>query len=1194
MIRHNFCLALERGGLGQQFRCSRRVDQSSGRGFVPVKTSVVLYALLLACVPVCVGQSFNASISGTVTDPSGATVPNTELTLTSIDTGAIAKTNSDADGLYAFRNLQRGAYEIKATAAGFRTFVQRGLSISINDSVRVDIKLEVGTETQIMEVSADASPINFENGELKGTVTPETIQDLPLIVGGAVRSAVTFIMLQPGVNTGASGNAFNARTNGGLQSGDEAVLDGVSAQEGAMSQSGYVALGTDMPVSPESVGEISILSSNYEPQYGSSLSGNIVVSTKSGTNQMHGSAYWFHRNTALNARPFGANSRPKDLEHDFGWSLGGPAKLAGLWTSHNKTFFFVNFEGYRFKGGVNKPILSVPTDKMKQGDFSEWPNPIYDPASTRVVNGQLVRTQFPNNVIPHDRIANSLANEWLKFVPSPNRPGVLNNYEVPLPVTTIAFANSNGWDVRVDEYIGDRDHFAGNYHYRGTHPFGETKLPRVIDTADFRDPNYSNISRLNWDHTFTPTLLNNFNFGYLDLRSNQVNLSDALKDQIPTIKGVGGTNHEPAIRFLEDYDGYGGNAGGAGFRPSYIANDLVTWIHGTHTLKFGGEFRGLGENNTGDSNNSGTFNFTRLNTGILGVNSGNAIASFLLEAVGNANSTFYTLTSNYPRQRTYVLHAGDTWKINPKISLNYGVRWDVATPTLEKRDNMSFFDFGPNPGAGGRPGRLAFAGDKWGPASAGDRFPESTYYKAFQPRIGIAYSPDTKTVVRGGYGIYYTQAFYPGWGGGIAQDGFNANVSFSSTDGGLTPAFILSQGFPQNFQHPPFIDPSYRNGQNLNYRPPDGNRRPYSQQWNLTIERQIPGNFLITTAYVANKGTRLPSRIIPINALDPQLLSTYGSQLYDQFQPGQTVLDGVPIPYAGWREQMTGCAPTLAQALLPYPQFCSGLYGANESVGSSTYHSFQLKAEKKFSNGMWMLASYTFSKLLTTSENTQSDVATWSGLSGVISPFERQRNKGLSQDDVPHILSWALTYELPIGRGKRFLNVGGLADRVVGGWQINSILRITSGTPFFFRSKSCTVPEQFRVQCIPGVLPGANPWAQDKSSFDPNKPLFAASAFEPPDNFNLYYGSGSRITNLRGFGYHNEDFSLVKNTRFTERVGLQIRAEAFNVFNWHTFTNGANFGGSAFTTDVSSPSFGLWNGNVSSPRNLQIGAKVIF
>jgi hypothetical protein len=178
------------------------------------------------------------------------------------------------------------------------------------------------------------------------------------------------------------------------------------------------------------------------------------------------------------------------------------------------------------------------------------------------------------------------------------------------------------------------------------------------------------------------------------------------------------------------------------------------------------EYRGLGENNTGDSNNSGTFNFSRLNTGLQGVTSGNAIASFLLEDVDNANVTFYTLLSNYPRQHTWIFHGGDTWKITPKLSLNYGLRWDVATPTAEKRNNMSFFDFGPNPGADIRPGRLAFAGSNWGSASFGKQYPESVYYKAFQPRVGFAYSPDTKTVVRGGYGIFYTQAFYPGWGGG--------------------------------------------------------------------------------------------------------------------------------------------------------------------------------------------------------------------------------------------------------------------------------------------------------------------------------------------------------------------------------------------------------------------------------------------
>ena len=1158
----------------------------------------IVSMMLLAFLPVSgLAQSFNATISGSVSDPSGASVPDVELTLTAVATGAFAKTTSNSDGLFSFHNLQRGAYELKATAKGFREFVQRGIAISINDSVRLDIKLELGAETQTIEVMADASPLNFDNGELKGTLTPESIQALPLLVSGAVRSSAAFVILQPGVNTGGSANPFNARVNGGLQSGDEAVLDGITMQQGLLNQSGMVSLYTDFPVSPESVGEVSILTSNYEAQYGSTTSSVITATTKSGTSEFHGGGYWYHRNTVLNARPYGTNSRPKDLENDFGGYIGGPIKIPKLYTARNKAYFFVNFEGYRFVGGVRKPILSLPTMNMRNGDFSEWPFPIYDPATTRPDG---TRDQFMGcdgktpNVICSNRIANSLAKNWLQYVPEPNRPGLLNNYEVPVPITDIAFANSDAWDIRVDEHFRDNDNVSVVVRYRGTHPFSQSQLPPQISTDNFRSPNYSFVNRLNWDHTFSPTKLNHLAVGYLDLNTREVNISDAYLDAVPQIAGVAANDHQPRMNF-EQYTPYSGNAGGGGFRPTAVINDLFTWVRGKHTFKFGGEYRWVTLNSYSTAESSGTFNFNQLNTGVRNANSGNAIASFLLETVNSANSFFRTNSSWYPRANVWIAHFGDTWKVTPKLSLNYGIRWDRYQPSVEKFNQTSFFDFGPNPGAANRPGRLAFAGTDYGTASAGVRHPEETWHNGFAPRLGIAYQLTQKTVVRAGYGIFYTQAFYPGWGGGIAQDGFNKNQGFSSDDGGFTPKFILGQGFPQDFQRPPIIDSSYLNGQSgPNYRPIDANRLSYSQQWNLTVEHQFGNEFSISGAYVGNKGTRLASQTAPINALNPSLLSM-GSQLYDQFQPGQTQLDGVAIPYPGWVEQMSGCGATVAQALLPYPQYCGALLGLNENAGNSTYHSFQAKVEKRFSGGLWLLTSYTLSKLITDAENTQSSFM-WSGAVGVISPYERQRNKGLSVGDSPQVLSVALTYELPVGQGKRFLSQGGVVNKILGGWQISSVFRASSGIPFFFRSAQCNVPAQFRVGCIPAIKPGANPFAQDKGNFDPSKPLFDVNAFESADSFNFYYGSGPRVTDLRGFPFYNQDFSLIKSTRIRETVTVQIRGEFFNVWNWHNFNNvGTNTAGvGAFTTDVSSPNFGLWNGNASSPRNIQVGLKIYF
>jgi hypothetical protein len=707
------------------------------------------------------------------------------------------------------------------------------------------------------------------------------------------------------------------------------------------------------------------------------------------------------------------------------------------------------------------------------------------------------------------------------------------------------------------------------------------------------------LDRFNWDHTINPRLLNHFAFGYNDIWVLLHCTDMPYAGQLPQIAGVASHEFPPVLGF-DDFHGLGCSDRAKNARPAYIANDQLTWVRGKHTLKFGGEYRALEVNNAEPNNQSGTFNFTRLNTGLLGTTSGNAIASFLLEQVDNASANFQPVADSYAREKYVSAHFGDTWKVTPKLSLDYGLRWDVSTPSSEKYDRMSFFDpLGANPGAGNLLGRLAFAGTKWGAASFGRRTPEKIWHRAFAPRLGVAYSFDSKTVVRAGYGIFYQQVYYPHWNGGIpgsALEGFNASPAFSSTLGGIQAAFLLSQGFPQNFTPPPTIDSSAANGQsNINYRPFDANRLAYAQQWNLTVEHQFTSNFYITAAYVGNKGTRLISDQVPLNALDPKLLSRT-QQLFDQFQPGQTTLDGVSVPYANWVAQMTACQPYVAQALLPYPQYCSGLTGQNENAGSSIFHSFQFKAEKRYSQGIWILASYTFAKLLTSSDDVQTESQVWGGAQGaVISPFERQRNKALSTGDVPNTLSMALVYQLPIGREKRFLNRGGVIDKVLGGWQASSIFRISSGTPMWFRSGTCNVPSQFQVSCIPGILPGANPFAQSKGKFDPSLPLLNAAAFESPNSFNFYLGQGPRVSNIRGFGFHNQDFGLIKDTRINEKVSVQFRAEFFNVWNWHNFVCQIFCTGVlAFDTDVSSPAFGTWNGSVSTPRNIQLGAKFVF
>jgi hypothetical protein len=881
------------------------------------------------------------------------------------------------------------------------------------------------------------------------------------------------------------------------------------------------------------------------------------------------------------------------------------------------------------RGGLTTPLLSIPSLKERQGDFSDWVDaagnliPVYDPATTRVNpafnagmdvgpnNLPYLRDQFmgcdgktPNVICATDpRLQNSLAKAWLNLLPTPNFAGPLDNTFGRTPTGNAGatvMARRDGIDWRVDWYRGDKDHVTATFHHNYQGFQKASRLPAELATEDYvGGEGWWYADRLSWDHTFTPAILNNLNYGHTDAGGPSDCLDTPYASKFPQIPGVANHLFPPQLTF-DDFEPMGCNVSNYTSRPDNDFNDLLTWVKGKHTLKFGGEARLLRLDLRNTSNGSGSFDFSRLNTGLLGLESGNAVASFLLDQVNGASTSFYTVGKYYARGPTFNFHVGDTWKATPSLSIDYGVRWDLAYPTHDLFNHLAFLDpVGANPGADDRPGRLAFAGTQYGAASYGRAYPEHNWYRAVAPRVGFAYRVRPKTVARAGYGIFFAQNYYPGWGAGMALDGFNATPSFSSSEGGLTAAFLLSNGFPQNFTRPPFIDSSFLNGQNgPEYRPLDSGRLSYAQQWNLTLEHQFTENSYISAAYVANKGTHLPSDLDPRNVLDPKLLSM-GPALFDQFQPGQTELDGVQIPYNGWVQQMTACAPTVAQALVAYPQYCGSLRGINEKLGSSTYHSFQLKVENRFSHGLWLVGSYTASKLLTESDTVNQPAGVGAGGTaayGVISPYQRNRERALSYDDTPQVLSLSMIYKFPVGKGQHYLNRGGVADKILGGWRMVNVFRAASGTPFYFRSSACTVPSQFDAGCIPGILPGANPWAQDKGHLNLNKPLFNVAAFEPADSFNFYLGQGPRISgNLREFGYHDHDFSLIKNFAITEKASVEVTAQFFNVWNWHILTCQTEcWGTPGFSIDIASPSFGMWNGNVSPPRNIQLGAKIIF
>ena len=1235
--------------------------------------NLALSILLVFCLGLCAfaipasAQIGNASLGGTVMDPSGGVVAGAELTLVSQATGFEAKADSNERGEYAFRNVSPGTYDLRIVKAGFQNYVQRSIVLTINQSGRVDATLQVGTTTETVEVQGENTLINSDNGTVQGGIDPETVKALPLIVSGKPRSSASFAVLLPGVSTGSSNEAFNARINGGLQSGDEALLDGATMQEGFMSQSGMVSIQGDFQMSPDMVQEVKVLTSDYAPEYGSSSSGQITMVSKSGGNKYHGAAFEYARNKVLNAAPWnascktpGCDRRPPDNEHDFGANFGGPIKIPFLYhgTSKHHSFFYFDWEAFHQAGGSNVPTLSIPSMLERGGNFTDWKDssgnviPIYMPgnasAACQTAAGVGPGQQFPGNTIPSLCIS-PIAKAYLAAMPQPTNTQPFNNYTLSKPVPDSLVSNSNVFMTRIDHNYGDKDHFYFFWWRQFTGYNTATALPAIISTESPTRPQNSPIARFNWEHTFSSTLTNHMTLGYLNRNegygSEPEVLAAAKAGTLPAVPGATSNNSLPQFTFHtfnQISNSTGPPGGNVTTRPTWDLNDTANKIIGHHTITFGFDWRNIQGNIHQHTNEAGDYGFTGVATAIPGLNSGAPIADFVLGAVTSGSVDRRTVSAWFPRQKSWAFHVNDSWRVTPKFTANFGVRWDYFSPSREKFNHLSFFDpKGQNPD--GIPGRLAFAGSgsSCQDACYGAEYPEKPWRRGFAPRLSVAYSYDQKTVVRAGYGVFFTQAFYPGWGGGISLDGFNLNQSFGTlkdpTTNQADPVFYLDNGVQPPQKAPPFISGAYDNGHSILYRPLEANRRSYSQQWNVTIERQLPKNIFLSVAYVGNKGSRLPSNLNPINVLNPfdpdiQALEAntlvidpscttstptgnckYVPELNVPFTSDNQVLYGVKTPYPGWIAELNAagnCSPTVGQALLPYPQFCDHLQGLNENHGSSIYHSFQLKFEKRYSKGLYMLVAYTNSKLITdAADNTQRDASTWNASQGVISPFEEKRNRSLAPDDVPQTISAAFVYELPFGKGKQYLHDNNAIDRLVGGWQISPIIRYSKGTPLWVRSGQCLTTYTGQG-CLPGLVSGAHPFLQDPNSFDPAKgPLLNIAAFESLTDFEPaggcpgcagvygYTGKGPRIFGFRGPNYKNVDFALTKNTKVNERLNLVFRAEFYNAFNLHMFVNDGNFtisGGNAFNTDISSTNFGQWTGNVSAPRRIQFGARIEF
>ena len=654
--------------------------------------------------------------------------------------------------------------------------------------------------------------------------------------------------------------------------------------------------------------------------------------------------------------------------------------------------------------------------------------------------------------------------------------------------------------------------------------------------------------RINHDYFLRPNLVNHLSIGYN--RNNFFFGTETAGEGWPGKLGLGGLDPSgpfPTLRFTNGFAGVGTSGLETDVENGFVYADNVTWIKGAHTLKFGIDFRRNGENVVDLRQTAGEFNFSFLETSLPNAANrgatGNGFASFLLGTVNSSVAQVHA--SNIGNRYSYYsFFAQDDFKVRPKLTLNYGLRYEIPIPRQEVVDRMSSFDPAlPNPAAGGRLGALIFAGS--GPGGSGRRSFADTDYMQFGPRVGFAYSFDSKTVLRGGYGIYYST------GGAVLDNGaraeltlgFNAFPTFASTDLGITPAFQWDQGFPQNFRRPPIIDPSFANGGSPRWLAARDGHVPYIQNWTLNLQRELPGSLLIDAAYAGSKGTRLSSRYNP-NQLHPRFLSL-GSLLTANINSAEARAASIPIPFPGF-------SGSVAQALRPYPQYLD-IVRPFETLGHSTYHALQLKLNKRFSDGLNLLLSYTMSKTLTDSASQHAAFFSTAAQDS----YNRQVEKAISENDVPHNLVLSYSYELPVGPGKRFAKGGGVSGKLLGGWQVNAIQIYQSGQPLAVTVNN-TLP-LFNGQLRPNIVPGQElRTAVSPGEFDPARDRYInANAFAIPAPFT--FGNGSRrYSGLRGFTFLNEDIGITKRTLINERINVEFRVEVFNVFNRVVFGSPAN------------------------------------
>jgi hypothetical protein len=1162
LYTYGFTTLLERGL--NMITKSLKTQGSCARNW---KYGLIVLIALLGC-GIMSGQALQG-ISGTVTDATGAVVPNVKVTATNDATNVSVTATTSSAGTYEFNSLLPGTYTIKAESPGFQTSVHSGVGVEVGRISTVNAVLEPGKTEQTVNVTESVIAIDTTQPALGTTIENKVVQELPVQLDAGDsrgRQIDQFVFLAPGV----TGGTFSKRINGGVDFESEVVFNGIP-----MAQSETQGFQTIWNPPYELVNQFNVLRSSFSAQYGLAQ-GVVTYNTASGTNQYHGDGFEIIRNNFFDARGAYNPTVPIDQENNYGFSLGGPIIIPKLYNGKNRTFFHVSMEWYR-RNQSDTSFVSLPTAAEKAGDFSGLGTTIFNPSYSHcTANGNTPGTPFRGNIIPAVCFS-PVSVSLLQYLPDPALPGFSNNQQ---SLRGVFPTRQNPWGFTIDHNISDRQsihwtQWRNNWTSYGTETGARFPTSNPL-TSNIFQPDLGTVFLLNYELTVNPHLVMTAGASWLGELNDQI----SQRPSPPNFSPAPGAPQIPGIRFngpLNPSDLGSPWIESINRKLGWVVENNWQWIAGRHTFNIGGEFRRTYQDDNECQQCAGNLVFSNNQTADPSnlANTGNAFASFMLGYVDNA--TRIGSQELRLRNKDFSTYVQDDFKWTPRLTVNLGLRWDLMYPFTEANNLIVYFDSHiPNPAAGGRLG----AATKFGNCDGCAGITRADLHKAhFSPRLGYSYELNNKTVLQGGFSMNFLSGGAYEYGthkvavnyGNLLLGSFTRNSTGSTVPGfGSWDTSVLPYPSPTPF------NPGLGVGTQINgFDPINAGRAPYDIVWNIGIQRELPYQMFLSAAYTGNRANFLPSQLNPPNQLAPQYLNQFGSLLGKDFATEGPAL-GIPAPYPGFLTDFpTG---NLLQALRPYPQYAN-IFNNFDDNGSSLYHALQVQVEKRYTNGLAFLVSYNLSKMMS---NTNSGFTSFAANS--LNKDNQKAEWSIDNNDQTNMISIAGTYELPFGKGRTFLNKGGITNVILGGWQISPILTYATGSPLFSGTGGAVyvAGDPLGNGCAPcnraNVVSTSN-MLFSYSNVYKGLPVINKADFSDPGPWAL--GNQPRVlSQLRNPWNFNENIALAKYFPIGERVRLKLEIEYFNVLNRVLFGSpNENF---------NDPNFGLViNSQNNSPRQGQ-------